>query len=111
MASLNLLLAQGDILGQGGDNTLYWIILIVVLALLIIGGGIAALMIKCLRKVPQGSALIKNGAGGTKVSFDRAVIIPILHIVEMMDISVKRIEIDRSGEDGLICKDLSLIHI
>jgi len=105
MASLNLLLAQGNILGQGDSNTIYWVILVVVLALLIIGGGIAALMIKCLRKVPQGSALIKNGAGGTKVSFDRAVIIPILHIVEMMDISVKRIEIDRSGEDGLICKD------
>ena len=43
--------------------------------------------------------------GGTKVSFDRNVVIPILHIVESMDISVKRIEIDRSGEDGLICKD------
>jgi len=67
--------------------------------------GILALVIKCLRKVPQGSALIKNGQGGTKVSFDRAIIIPVLHIVEMMDISVKRIEIDRSNEDGLICKD------
>ena len=33
------------------------------------------------------------------------VIIPVLHKVELMDISVKRIEIARSGEDGLICKD------
>ena len=67
--------------------------------------GVVALVVKCLRKVPQGSALIKNGWGGTKVSFDSCIIVPILHIVEQMDISVKRIEIDRSGEDGLICKD------
>lgn len=93
----SLFLAQGE--------TLYWLVFWVVVGLIVIGGGIAALLVKCLRKVPQGSAIIRNGMGGTKVSFDRDVVIPILHIVEMMDISVKRIEIDRSGEDGLICKD------
>ena len=72
---------------------------------LIVFAGIIALMIKCLRKVPQGSALIRTGQGGTQVSFDKKLVIPVLHIVEHMDISVKRIEIDRSGEDGLICKD------
>lgn len=93
----NIFLAQSD--------SLYWLIFFVFFGIFIIGGGIAALMIKCLRKVEQGSAIIRNGMGGTKVSFDRNVVIPILHIVESMDISVKRIEIDRSGEDGLICKD------
>ncbi len=93
----NILLAQSD--------SIYWLIFFVFFGVFIIGGGIAALMIKCLRKVEQGSAIIRNGMGGTKVSFDRNVVIPILHIVEAMDISVKRIEIDRSGEDGLICKD------
>ncbi|MDC0284650.1 flotillin family protein [Mariniblastus sp.] len=93
----NILLAQSD--------SIYWLIFFVFFGIFIIGGGIAALMIKCLRKVEQGSAIIRNGMGGTKVSFDRNVVIPILHIVESMDISVKRIEIDRSGEDGLICKD------
>ena len=93
----NIFLAQSD--------SLYWLIFFVIFGIFIIGGGIAALMIKCLRKVEQGSAIIRNGMGGTKVSFDRNVVIPILHIVESMDISVKRIEIDRSGEDGLICKD------
>lgn len=93
----NILLAQSD--------SIYWLIFFVFFGICIIGGGIAALMIKCLRKVEQGSAIIRNGMGGTKVSFDRNVVIPILHIVESMDISVKRIEIDRSGEDGLICKD------
>ena len=87
------------------DNTMMMMIIFIVFAVLIIGGGIVALMIKCLRKVEQGSAIIRNGMGGTQVSFDRKVVIPVLHIVETMDISVKRIEIDRSGEDGLICKD------
>ena len=93
----NILLAQAD--------SIYWLIFFVFFGIFIIGGGIVALMIKCLRKVEQGSAIIRNGMGGTKVSFDRNIVIPILHIVESMDISVKRIEIDRSGEDGLICKD------
>ncbi|MEL7495964.1 MAG: flotillin family protein [Planctomycetota bacterium] len=71
----------------------------------ILFAGYVSFYIKCLRKVPQGSALIRTGYGGTLVSFDKAMVVPVMHIVEMMDVSVKRIEIDRSGEDGLICKD------
>ena len=67
--------------------------------------GILALLVKCYRKVSQGEALIRNGAGGTKVVFSGKIVIPILHKVEFMDISVKRIEIDRHGSQGLICKD------
>ena len=73
--------------------------------LVIIVCGIVALMINCWRKVAQGSALVRNGQGKTKVSFSGMLVIPVLHIIEQMDISVKRIEIDRSGEDGLICQD------
>ena len=43
--------------------------------------------------------------GGTRVSFSGMFVIPVVHRVEYMDISVKRIEIDRRGEQGLICKD------
>jgi uncharacterized membrane protein YqiK len=64
-----------------------------------------ALIVKCYRKVAQGQAIIKNGMGGTKVSFSGMVVVPVIHRYELMDISVKRIEIDRHGEDGLICKD------
>ena len=63
------------------------------------------LALKCYRKVAQGEALIRNGYGGTKVSFSGKIVIPILHKVEYMDVSVKRIEIDRHGAQGLICKD------
>ncbi|CAN5252659.1 flotillin family protein [soil metagenome] len=67
--------------------------------------GLFALIIKCYRKVPQGQALVRTGQGGVKVSFTGKLVIPILHRAEEMDISVKRIEIDRTGPNGLICKD------
>jgi len=72
---------------------------------LIIVVGLLALFVKCYKKVSQGQALIRNGMGGTQVSFSGKMVIPILHKVEFMDISVKRIEIDRHGESGLVCKD------
>lgn len=57
------------------------------------------------RKVQQGQAIVRNGVGGTKVSFNGMVVIPVIHQIEHMDISVKRIEIQRQGSEGLICKD------
>ncbi|MEN6336265.1 MAG: SPFH domain-containing protein, partial [Phycisphaerales bacterium] len=67
--------------------------------------GFLALLVKCYQKVCQGQALIRNGVGGTKVSFSGLFVIPILHRAEYMDISVKRIENDRRAGPGLICKD------
>ncbi|MFT5413465.1 MAG: flotillin, partial [Verrucomicrobiales bacterium] len=63
------------------------------------------LLLKCYKKVPQGKALVRNGIGGTLVRFTGMFVVPIFHRVELMDISVKRIEIDRSAHNGLICKD------
>ncbi len=57
------------------------------------------------RKVDQGQALVRNGVGGTKVSFSGMVVFPAFHVLEIMDISVKRVEIDRHGPTGLICRD------
>ncbi|WP_394335049.1 flotillin family protein [Tenacibaculum holothuriorum] len=58
------------------------------------------------KKIPQGEALVKTGFGGTAVAFDKGMyVIPVLHKVEVMDISVKKIEIQRLESDGLICKD------
>ena len=95
-----LMLLQGET-----DNFYWWMLGAILFGLFVLSAGIVALLLNCLRKVPQGTALVKNGMGGTKVSFDKSFVIPVLHIIEVMDISVKRIEIDRSGEDGLICKD------
>ena len=37
--------------------------------------------------------------------FTGTVVLPIIHRAEIMDISVKSLDIDRRGKDGLICKD------
>ena len=58
------------------------------------------------KKIPQGEALVRTGFGGTAVAFDKGLyVIPVLHKVEIMDISIKKIEIERTGINGLICKD------
>ena len=58
------------------------------------------------KKIPQGQALVRTGMGGTKVAFDSGMIaIPIIHKLEIMEISIKKIEIVRKDQDGLICKD------
>ncbi len=80
------------------------LIVIVILALIILGVIVAA--ISWYKKVPQGQALIRTGQGGTNVVFDQGMfVIPVLHMVEQMDLSVKTIEIARMQKDGLICKD------
>jgi len=61
--------------------------------------------INCFRKVEKGTALIRTGLGETKVTFTGMMVYPIIHRAELMDISLKRIEIDRTGKNGLICKD------
>lgn len=76
-------------------------------------GGLAGLILLFVlfiamfyKKIPQGEAIVKTGFGGTQVAFDKGMyVIPVLHRVEIMDISVKKIEVERMLEDGLICKD------
>ncbi len=72
---------------------------------LIILLGFMVMLIRCYRKVDQGQALVRNGLGGTKVAFSGIVVLPVIHKAEFMDISVKRVEIDRGSQTGLICKD------
>lgn len=57
------------------------------------------------RKAKQGEALVKTGFGGTKVSFSGMLIVPVLHQLEVMDITLKTIVISRTGQEGLVCKD------
>lgn len=57
------------------------------------------------KKVPQGKALVRTGFGGIKVSFSGIIVVPVLHKLEIMDMSLKKVEINRTGKDGLICKD------
>ena len=58
------------------------------------------------KKVHQGQALIRTGFGGTKVATAKGLyVVPVFHRVEIMDVSVKKIQIERLGVEGLICKD------
>jgi uncharacterized membrane protein YqiK len=59
------------------------------------------------RMVDQGQVLIVNKLGRSEpaVSFTGSLVIPVFHRAEIMDISVKTIEVDRRGNNGLICKD------
>jgi len=69
----------------------------------VIGGSVLFSMF--YRKAQRGQALIKTGVRGTKVSFNGFTVIPVLERLETMDISLKRVEIDRTAKNGLICKD------
>lgn len=75
----------------------------ILLFLIIVYFAIIAMFYK---KVPQGQALIRTGFGGTKVATDKGLYtVPVFHKTEIMDISVKKIQIERLAHEGLICKD------
>ena len=58
------------------------------------------------KKIPQGKAIVRTGVGGSQVAFNKGMyVIPVFHKMEIMDISVKKIEIARQQNEGLICKD------
>lgn len=82
------------------------------ISLLLIGGIVFFIFIILFafatfyKKIPQGKAIVRTGVGGGKVAFNKGMyVIPILHQMEIMDISVKKLQIDRLEQDGLICKD------
>ncbi|MDP2271984.1 MAG: hypothetical protein Q8N23_07760 [Archangium sp.] len=77
-------------------------IAIALLLLLAIGFVLA----RFYKQVAQGQVLIVNTMKAEpKVSFTGAVVIPIINRSEVMDISLKTIEIHRHGKQGLICAD------
>ena len=67
--------------------------------------GIISSLIKMYRKAVQGEALVRTGMGGTKVSFSGMFVVPVLHKLEIMDITLKTIMISRTANEGLVCKD------
>lgn len=84
-----------------------WILIAVgIFAVIVFIGGLAVIITKFYRKVDQGQALIINTMKDEPiVTFTGGTVLPIIHRAEVMDISVKRIDIDRRGNNGLICKD------
>lgn len=66
---------------------------------------ILVMVLSWYKKVPQGKTIVRTGYGGITVKFNAAIVVPVLHRMEWMDISIKKVEISRTGKDGLICKD------
>ena len=82
------------------------LIAVAVVGLLVVGLGAFAILARFYRQVAQGQALIVNTMKNEPiVTFTGAVVFPIVHRAEIMDISVKTVEIDRRGKEGLICQD------
>ncbi|MEU4414840.1 SPFH domain-containing protein [Nocardia salmonicida] len=78
----------------------------VLIALLLLAGlAVLFLVSRLFKKVSQGQALIVSKMRKVDVTFTGAVVLPVLHKAEVMDISVKTIEVARVGRDGLICRD------
>jgi uncharacterized membrane protein YqiK len=84
----------------------------IVTVLIAIGGSLffifcaAFIVSRFYRQVEQGRALIINPFRGEPlVTFTGAVVWPIINRAEVMDISLKTVDIDRRGKDGLICHD------
>jgi uncharacterized membrane protein YqiK len=81
-------------------------ILISAAALIVLVFVLFAMFAKFYRKIQQGHALIVNTMRAEPtVTFTGCMVYPVIHKAELMEISVKTIEIDRSGREGLICKD------
>jgi uncharacterized membrane protein YqiK len=81
---------------------------------ILVSVGIAVFFLLCFiimfakfyRKIEQGHALIINTLRAEpEVTFTGRMVYPIIHKAELMEIAVKTIEIDRSGNEGLICRD------
>ena len=67
---------------------------------------VALIVMKFYQKVEQGQAMIVNTMKEVpEVTFTGRTVWPVIHKKEFMNISLKTIEIDRRGQDGLICKD------
>jgi uncharacterized membrane protein YqiK len=78
------------------------VIIFLVLVLLFVAAGVVLL---CIRKIHPGKAGITVGWGGLRVAFDYMIRLPLVQNFDLVDISVKKLEIHRKGKDGLVCKD------
>src|SRR6478735_3346288 len=79
-------------------------VLVVVAIIAFLLFGLLAMVARFYRQVDQGHALVINTMRQEPVvAFTGAVVYPIINRAETMDLSVKTVEIDRRGKEGLIC--------
>lgn len=88
------------------DLSGYMPLLIVLGVAIIVIFGLPLMLKKFYNKVEQGTALIINTTRSKpNVTFTGGWVFPIIHMKELMKISLITLEVDRRGKDGLICQD------
>lgn len=81
-------------------------VLVVVGVIVFLLFGVLALFARFYRQVDQGRALVVNTMRSeAMVAFTGAIVYPVINRAEVMDLSVKTVDIDRRGKEGLICND------
>lgn len=87
------------------------ILMVLATGLLVIAILFVLLVARSHKKVPQGKALLRTGFGGAKVALDSGIfVLPILHKVEEMDITLKTLVIEENvltREDELLSLKVS----
>ena len=72
---------------------------------IVLVGFIGFLTLFTIRKIPPGKAGVRVGFRGYVISDTWIFRIPLVTRFDLMDISVQKLEIERKGQDGLICMD------
>ncbi len=83
------------------SETMAWVASMAVILMI----GLLSLLVKCYKMPSQGQALIRSGFGGTFVSFNGKIVVPILQKAQYLDITLKRLVIELQGSEALTCKD------
>lgn len=73
--------------------------------------GLISGVIKMYKKAPPGSALLRTGVGGSMVSFHGIIVIPVIHHLEVLDMTIKTYAINRKNEEALTTKDGKKVEI
>ncbi len=73
--------------------------------------GFVVLFSRCYRRVQQGQALIRTGAGGARVSFTGIFSIPPLHKCETVDLTNKKLIASFRDENALQTRDGETVDV
>jgi uncharacterized membrane protein YqiK len=85
----------------------FFILIIAVVGVILFIVFVVNFLKKFLIKAAPGQALVKTGFGmhEPRVSLSSAFVIPLIHKVESIDLTVKTVRIARRGDDSLSCAD------
>jgi uncharacterized membrane protein YqiK len=83
-------------------------VLLMIVPVLLLAGLLGVLLLvyaHLYKKIEQGHALIVNKMNDVSVFFTGGLVFPWVHRAEVIDTRVKTIVIERTGKDGVICRD------